>query len=455
MVNFSSLHGIVRLQLKECLDSYSVPSWLTKGRTALLQKDKSKGTIANNYRPITCLPLMRKLLPGVVADQIYGHFDQQKLLPEEQNGCRKRSRGTNDLLYIDKAVIREVTSRKNNLSMTWIDYKKPYDMVPHSWIEECLELFGVAENIRTLLVNSMGKWSVMLCAGNSELGEVDVKRGIFQGDSLSVLVFVLALIPLSLILRKAKAAYEFSGSKEKINDLLCVDDLKLYSRDEKGLDSLVQTIRVFSEDIGMEFGIEKCATLVVEKGKIVKSVGIELPDGKVIKSLQEVESCKYLGILEEDKFLGQEMKLKVSKEYFRKLKKVLKPKLNGGNLVQGVTTWAVPLLRYSAACISWRKCEAVDRKTRKLLTIYGGLHQKSDVDSLYIPRKDGGRGLIATEDCVELAVRGLEVYVHGSEERLVQAARVDRADGLEAASVLKKTKKESRLQDWEEKVLNG
>ena len=55
--------------------------------------------------------------------------------------------------------------------------------------------------------------------------------------------------------------------------------------------------------IGLEFGIEKCAMLVMEKGKVVKSVGIELPDGKVIKSLQEGESYKYLGILEADKFL--------------------------------------------------------------------------------------------------------------------------------------------------------
>ena len=95
-------------------------------------------------------------------------------------------------------------------------------------------------------------------------------------------MFVLALIPLSLILRKAKAAYGFSESKEKIN-ILFMDDLKLYSQSEKVLDSLVQTVCVFSEDMGMEFGIEKCAVLVMEKGKILKSVGIELPDGKVIK----------------------------------------------------------------------------------------------------------------------------------------------------------------------------
>ena len=94
----------------------------------------------------------------------------------------------------------------------------------------------------------MEKWKVMLCSGNSELGEVEIKRGIFQGASLSPLLFVLTLIPLSLILRKAKAAYEFSESKDKINHLLFMDDLKLYSQSEKGLDSLVQAVHVFNED---------------------------------------------------------------------------------------------------------------------------------------------------------------------------------------------------------------
>ena len=211
----------------------------------MLQKVRVR---ASNYRPITCLALMWKLLTGVIADQIYAHLHQQKLLPEQQKGCRKVSRGTNELLYIDGAVIKEVKSRNQNLAMAWIDYKKAYDMVSHSWIIECFDLFRVAENINSLLVNTKEKWKVMLCSGNSELGEVEIKHAIFQGDSLSPLVFVLALIPISLILRKVKAAYEFSESKEKINHLLFTDDLKLYSRSDKGLDSLVQTVRVFRED---------------------------------------------------------------------------------------------------------------------------------------------------------------------------------------------------------------
>ena len=72
--------------------------------------------------------------------------------------------------------------------MAWIDYKKPYDMVPHSGIIERLDLLGVAENIKSLLVNGMEKWKLMIRSGSSELGDVEIKQGIFQGNFLSPLV---------------------------------------------------------------------------------------------------------------------------------------------------------------------------------------------------------------------------------------------------------------------------
>ena len=105
------------MQIRKCLDSGFLPGSLTRGKTSLLQKDNSKGNVARHFRPITCLPLTWKLLPGVIADQIYAHLDQEKLLPEEQKGCRKGSRGTNDLIYIDEAVIKEVKPRNKDLAM--------------------------------------------------------------------------------------------------------------------------------------------------------------------------------------------------------------------------------------------------------------------------------------------------------------------------------------------------
>ena len=142
--------------------------------------------------------------------------------------------------------------------------------------------------------------------------------------------------------------------------------------------------------------------------------------------------------------------MNVSKKYIRRLRIVLKSKLNGGNLVFGVNTWAVFLLRYSGAFVSERKSELqpIDRKIRKLFTIYRALQPTSDVGRLYIPRKDGGRGLISIEDCAELAITCLEVYVHGSEKRLIQTARGDKIDGLEDARVLKRSNKEKILEDW-------
>ena len=108
--SFSSFHERVRLKLNESLDNRFVPSWLTNGRTSLLQKAKSKSNVASTYRPIICLPLMWKLMNRAIADHIYAHLDQEKLLPEEQKGGRKGCRGTNDLLYTDRAVITAVKS---------------------------------------------------------------------------------------------------------------------------------------------------------------------------------------------------------------------------------------------------------------------------------------------------------------------------------------------------------
>ena len=86
-----------------------------------------------------------------------------------------------------------------------------------------------------------------------------------------------------------KHGYEFAKNREKINHLLYMDDLKLYAKSEKELDSLIQTVRVFSKDIGMQFGIEKCSTLVLKRGKRIKSDGIKMPDDKVIKSLKDAK----------------------------------------------------------------------------------------------------------------------------------------------------------------------
>ena len=120
--------------------------------------------------------------------------DTSLLLPQEQKGCMRKSRETNDLLFIDKIIMREVKMRKQNLSMAWIDYKKAYDMVLYSWIIDCLETVEINEKIRRFLAESMKSWRVEFISRQENLGEVIVRRGIFQSDSLSPLLFIVMYV---------------------------------------------------------------------------------------------------------------------------------------------------------------------------------------------------------------------------------------------------------------------
>ena len=102
-----------------------VPSLMTCGRLVLCQKDHLKGNAVDNCRPIPCLPLMWKLLTGVIAESIYGYLERNNILPEEQKGCKRKSRGTKDLL-IDKMILQDCKKGYKNLAMAWIDYRKAY-----------------------------------------------------------------------------------------------------------------------------------------------------------------------------------------------------------------------------------------------------------------------------------------------------------------------------------------
>ncbi|CAB4013007.1 reverse transcriptase [Paramuricea clavata] len=147
----SKIHWIAE-QLDEILNGKAeLPQWITYGRTVLCLKDPSRGNTVDNFRPISCLRLMWKLMTGLTAEGMYTFVEMNDVLPNEQKGCRRKTRGTKDQFLIDKLVLRDCKRRHTNLSMAWIDYRKAYDMVPHSWIVECLSMFKIAANVRTFV----------------------------------------------------------------------------------------------------------------------------------------------------------------------------------------------------------------------------------------------------------------------------------------------------------------
>ena len=128
----------------------------------------------------------------------------------------------------------------------------------------------------------MANWQTELTSCGESLAKVNIRRAIFQGDSLSPLLFVICMILLTHILCKAKTRYTLGGG-EKNNHLLFMDDLKLYRKSENEIKGLVYTVEVFSQDIDMEFGIKKCGEIIMNRGKVKSANIIESPSDEKIR----------------------------------------------------------------------------------------------------------------------------------------------------------------------------
>ena len=116
---------------------------------------------------------------------------------------------------------------------------------------------------------------------------------------------------------------------------------------KKELETLIHAVRIYRQDIGIEFGREKCSMLVMKSGKRHMSDGMELPNHDKIRTLGENKTYKYLGILQADNIKQVQMKDNIRKEYLRRTRKLLETKLSGRNLIKEINTWAVPLVTYS------------------------------------------------------------------------------------------------------------
>ena len=157
--------------MNRCLQDPQLPDWMTKGKTTLIQNDPSKGTAPNNYSPITCLPMMWKISTAQIREKIYYSLISRGLFHNEQKGCRKGSKGTAELLYIDKHILNESKNRRKNLAMTRIDYRKAYDRVPQSWIINCLKMYKISHETINFIEKNMKNWRVELTAEGKSFAE--------------------------------------------------------------------------------------------------------------------------------------------------------------------------------------------------------------------------------------------------------------------------------------------
>ena len=123
------------------------------------------------------------------------------MLLKEQKSGKNASRDTKDQLLIDNDVIRNCNRRKTNLKMTWVDFRKAYGMVPRMSMIKALKLIDAAPNVIALLKSTLIDRKTELILGRISVGEVNINKDTFQGDSLSLLFFIISLVALTLVLR--------------------------------------------------------------------------------------------------------------------------------------------------------------------------------------------------------------------------------------------------------------
>ena len=399
------------------------PSWFCQGTTFLLPKT-NETLDPKNYRPITCLSTSYKILTSVLSERLYKHLDENKIFPIEQKGCKRGSYGCKDQLLINKMILENCKRRAKNLSCAWIDYKKAFDSVPHSWILKSLEMCKVSPVLINFLEGSMKKWATNLFlsheGGSVTCENLKIKSGIFQGDSLSPLLFCIALFPLSIELNSSSYGYEINN--RKISHLFYMDDLKLFGRNDSELEGLLKIVKGFSDDIGMEFGISKCAKVSFIRGKLRKTCNVQLDENTTIKDLEQEHYYKYLGVDEGEGIQHAAMREKLRRELLRRTRLILKTDLNSKNKITAINTLALPVITYSYNIIHWNLTDIrkLDVKIRKLLTTHNMHHPKSDVERLYLPRCSGGRGIIQLELAFKTAVIGMKEYLDHTDDWMMQ-----------------------------------
>ena len=157
--------------------------------------------------------------------------NQNNIITPEQAAGKKGVWGCTEQLLINKAVMSEVKKKRRNLFTIWLDYRKAFDSVPHEWLIYALQLAKLSKQLINVIKHLTTQW----CATLSLMGEnetitsdaIKFLKGIFQGDSLSVLLFILTINPSSFMLRNIKG---YSYGIERTNDIthnFFVDDLKL------------------------------------------------------------------------------------------------------------------------------------------------------------------------------------------------------------------------------------
>lgn len=386
--------------ISQIVDSkLKVPRWMVRGRIILLFKGGDPEGVGN-YRPIACLNTCYKLLTSVLTKLIGEHV--RGVIPASQLAIQPGIWGCTHAHILDRALVRDAThGRKKEISMAWIDYAKAFDSIPHKYILSVLGVLKVHPHIVYTLKSAFRKFEVRytLKSENRQLvsNVLKVKRGVLQGDSLSPLLFCIAIMPISYVLNEFPMV---PIGNQKINHIYYMDDLKLYSDSKEGLKAMIQTVRTTAGKIGLRMNEKKCA--IVQTCITDEAEGV---DG--IPVLNKDEVYKYLGVEECTMAKAKVGFERVAEEMLQRTEKLWSMDRTARQAVNDFNGAVIPVAKYlfinlidsdtSVGSVRiWSR--EFDHQIRKVAAKANLRYKVGSVDRLYLKTSLGGIGLTSLED---------------------------------------------------------
>ncbi|XP_035453019.1 uncharacterized protein LOC118278064 [Spodoptera frugiperda] len=244
-----------------------------------------------------------------------------------------------------------------------------------------------------------------------------------------------------------------------------MDDIKLYSKSEKEMKTLIDITSKFSRDINMQFGLDKCKTIHIIRGKI-KPGDYDINNIDVITAMEPEDFYKYLGYKQLKGLDHTTIKNTLKNEYKNRVSALCKTQLSSKHLIKALNTYAIPILTYSFGVIKWSKTEIcqLERTTRTTLTKHNNLHPKSAIERLTIKRQHGGRGLIDIHHLWQKQIAKLKLFFHTkSNTSNIHKAIVTHDTNYTPLNLhepnlsydINNDPQKQKLEDWKKKVLHG
>ena len=402
IVNFwwkklTSTHPWITIIFDHIINENVFPGvWFPIGRVALIPKDGEWSV--PNQRPITCTNNIYKWYTSVLRILSKNHLDRYNLMQIDQRGAKSECSGTSDNLLLDDTIIRDAIIHHRNLSVAWLDVRKAFDSLSHSYLKKMITIHRFPEKLTKALWTIMENWFVRIdiptTDGTIQSRIIVFSNGELQGDSLGPDLYTLSKNPISWIIRMRDGYIMSSPIKEKVTHSLFVDDLKKYDRGTLQLKYNLQEIRIMMFDAGLGWNEKKCKCAHLKNGKIFIE-DVTLDDGFKLKCLEDTDSYKFLGVPECIEHDTPNLTNKLVENIESRANVIWSSPLSDFNKVISTNTFVNSTAEYFFWSEKFRleDLRKMDICVRKAIVKHGAKHYQQLNSLLYLPKTLGGRGL--------------------------------------------------------------